>query len=63
MQRHTRQLETATPESQEAQDAVRKLDADMREAATIKDDLIRAIEKRDIEFRESGYLDDEDAEE
>ena len=63
LQRHTSQLETATPKSQEAQDAARKLDADMREAATIKDELIKAIEKRDSEFRESGYLDDEDIEE
>lgn len=63
LQRHTSQLETATPESQEAQYDVRKLDADMREAATIKDELIKAIEKRDTEFRESGYLDDKDAEE
>ena len=59
LQHHTSQLKAASPQSQEALDAARALDADMREAATIKDRLIEAIEKRDNDFRESGYLDDE----
>ena len=55
LRRHTSQLETATPDSKEAQDAARKLDVDMREAELIKDDLIKAVEKRDKMFEDFGF--------
>ena len=47
MQRHTSQLETATPGTPEAQDIARKLDIDMRKAAALKNELVDMIKERD----------------
>ena len=59
IQKHTGQLETATPGTPEAQDAAHKLDVDMRKAAEIKDECAKIIEERD-EARRSAGFDSED---
>ena len=56
MQRHTGQLETATPGAPEAQDAARKLDIDMRKAAVLRDELAEIIAERDEALRSAGFV-------
>ena len=57
MQRHTNQLEAATPNTPEAQAIVRKLDRDMRNAAAIKNELVDIIEERDRDLKSAGFAD------
>ena len=56
MQRHTGHLEMATAGTTEAQDAARKLDIDMRKAASIRDELAEIIEERDEAMRSAGFV-------
>ena len=55
MQRHTSQLETAAPNTQEAQDIARKLDIDMRRAATLKNELVEIVKERDDAMKSCGF--------
>jgi hypothetical protein len=55
MQRHFSQLETATPNTPEAQDIARKLDIDMRKAAALKNELVDMVNERDDERKVAGF--------
>lgn len=55
MQRHTGQLETATPDTPEAQEIARKLDQDMRNAAAIKNELVDIIEELNSSLQSAGF--------
>ncbi len=57
MQRHTSQLETATPNTPEAQGIAHKLDIDMRKAAALKNELVEIIEERDDAMKSCGFTD------
>ena len=57
MQRHTSQLEMATPNTPEAQDIVHKLDIDMRKAAALKNELVEIIKERDDAMKSCGFTD------
>ena len=59
MQRHTSQLEMATPGTPEAQEAAGKLDIDMRKAAAIRDELAQIIKQRDETLRAAGFVNDD----
>ncbi len=59
MQRHFSQLETATPNTPEAQDIARKLDIDMRKAAALKNELIEIIKERDDEMKMAGFTNED----
>ena len=56
MQRHTNQLETATPNTQEAQGIAHNLDIDMRKAATLKNELVEIIKERDDAMKSCGFI-------
>ena len=57
MQRHTSQLEMATPNTPEAQDIAHKLDIDMRKAADLKNELVEIIKERDDAMKSCGFTD------
>ena len=59
MQRHTIQLKTATPNTPDAQCIVHKLDIDMREAATLKNELVDIINKRDDARNGAGFTNED----
>ena len=54
MQRHTSQLKTATPNTPDAQGIVHKLDINMREAATLKNELVDIVNERDDARKDAG---------
>ncbi len=55
MQRESSQLETATPNTPEAQHIARKLDIDMRKAAAFKNKLAEIIKERDYAMKMAGF--------
>ena len=57
MQKHTGQLETAAPNTPEAQDAASKLDTDMRKATALKNEVGGIIKQRDNALKSSGFID------
>ena len=59
MQRHTIQLKTATPNTPDAQCIVHKLGIDMREAATLKNELVDIINKRDDARNGAGFTNED----
>ena len=56
MQRHTSQLETATPNTPEVQGIAHNLDIDMRKAATLKNELVEIIKERDDAMKSYGFI-------
>ena len=55
LQKHTTQLETTEPNTSEAQEAVGKLDIDMRKATAIKIELLDILQQRDDNLRANGF--------
>ncbi len=59
MQEHISQLEAATPNTQNAQDIVHKLDLAMREAASLKNELVDMIQERDCAMKACDFVDED----
>lgn len=59
MQEHISQLEAATPNTQDAQDIVHKLDIAMREAASLKNELVDMIQERDYAMKACDFVDED----
>ena len=59
LQRHTSQLEAATPDTPEAQGIVHKLDISMRAAADLKNELVDMIQERDDAMKAAGFIDED----
>ena len=55
IQRHTSQLETATPGTPESQEIAHKLDQDMRNAAVIKDELVAIVHELNNSLQSAGF--------
>ncbi len=59
MQRHTSQLETAIPNTPEAQVIAHKLDIDMRKEAALKNELVEMINERDKAMEVAGFINED----
>ena len=55
IQRHTSQLKTATPNTPDAQGIVYKLDIDLREAAALKNEVVKLVNERDDARKVAGF--------
>ena len=58
LQRHTSDLEKATPESEEAMKAVQSLDEDMRRCIDIKQRLMQFVQNRDEALVNAGIIEE-----